>query len=278
VQDQFTVRETGRSRRWGRHVLTPVLLGALSATGCAGWWDQVTSRDYKLGQMFRPTDPLVTLRDSTDGDARARALRSLKEPRRRGGTEEQQNLHVEVLCRAASTERHALCRLAAIHALRDYRDPRVVDGLKEAYYRAGSFNPETATVIRCAALEAIGNTGQPAGIETLVKVLREPPVEGAEIERQLKADERIAAARALAHFKDPEAQAALVGVMKTDKDVALRSRAHESLMLSTGKRMPMDAKVWDDYFRDPVATEQALAASRTWKQHLLEIVPVAWYR
>jgi hypothetical protein len=266
------------AQAWRRLVLAPLAAACLT-TGCAGWWDQVTSRDYKFKEMFhKKPDPLVVLRDDTDGDHRARALRALKEPKRNGGTDAEQNVVVEVLTKAAATERQALVRLAAIHTLRDFKDPRVVDGLKEAYYRAGSYNAETATILRCASLEALGQTGQPAAVDLLVKVLREPAVEGPEAERQLKADERIASARALGHFNHYQATQALVEVLRNDKDNALRDRAHESLQLCTGKHFPPDPKVWSDFFRDPEGTEKTLAETKTWKDKALELVPVGWWK
>jgi hypothetical protein len=225
------------------------LLVALAGCGLGGCatWDDVTSRDFSLHAYFHKPDPLVVLRDSTDGDKRHDALLALREPMQFGGTQEQQEMVVQVLTAAATSDRSALCRQAAIQALRNFKDPRAAEALKEAYYRAGSFNPETATVIRCQALVALGDTGQPTAVETLVKVLREPPVEGAEVDRQQKMDERIAAARALGKFKHYQSTEALVEVLRTEQDVALRDRAHDSLKLATGKDLPPDAQAWADF-------------------------------
>jgi hypothetical protein len=254
-------------------LLLPAALAGLGLAGCAGWWDEVTSRDFKFKSMFegRP-DPLVVLRDSTDGNARAKALRALREPRQNGGDEQAQEVVVKVLTTAAYSERQPLCRLAAIGALRHFQDPRAAEGLREAYYRAGNFPPETATVIRCQALEAMGDVGSPASVETLVRVLREPPVEGAELDKQQKLDERIAAARSLGRFKHYEAAEALAGVLRTDKDVALRDVAYGSLKDATGKDFPPDAQVWADFLHQP-QNQGALAQE---PKKVLGILPVRW--
>lgn len=224
---------------------------ALGLAGCASWWDEVTSRDHKFGSAFslKKEDPLQVLKDSTDGDRRARAFRALKEPKQNGGTDQEQDLVVKILVTAATSEQKSLCRMAAISALRHFRDPRAVEGLKEAYYRAGSFQPETAIVLKVQALTALGETGSPAAVEMLVRVLREPPVEGSEEEKQQKMDERIAAARALGHFRDPQAATALVEVLKKEKDVALRHRANDALQSATGEDLPPDAQKWQEYFQ-----------------------------
>src|SRR5262249_42584495 len=141
------------------------------------------------------------------------------------------------------------CRMAAIDTLGRFRDRRTVDALKDAYYRAGSFSPEQATVIRCQALDALGATGQLAAVKILVDVLREPLVEGPDQDKQQQTDVRIAAARALSHFSDGEATRALVEVLRSEQDVALRVRAHVSLQESTGKHFPDDARAWNDYLQ-----------------------------
>src|SRR5262249_13048324 len=147
-------------------------------------------------------DPLVVLRDSVDGNQRAKALASLREPSQHGGTQEEQEVVVKVLVTAATQDRQPWCRRAALASLAKFRDPRVVDGLRDAYYSAGSFSPEIATVLRCQALESLGGVGNPAAVDFLVKVLREPPVDGPEQDKQQKTDERMAAARALGHFNN----------------------------------------------------------------------------
>jgi hypothetical protein len=255
-----------------RRLLALLALGCLAHPGCANFWDEVTSRDFHFKEVFaqRP-DPLWVIRNSPDGDKRAKALRALQEPLAHGGTADEQEVVVQVLLYAASKDTQLLCRLAAIQSLRKFKDPRAADGLKDAYYRAGSFNPETANVIRCQALEALGETGNPAAVEVLVQVLREPPVEGPDPDRQQKLDERIAAAHALGHFKSYQATEALVGVLRTDQDVALRQRANESLQAATGKDFPPDARLWAEFFHQP-GSQDALAGQPNLAQKAIQLI------
>ena len=252
----------------------PVLLAlaCLAHAGCANFWDEVTSRDFHFKDVFaaRP-DPLWVIRNSPDGDKRAKALRALQEPLAHGGTPDQQEVVVQVLLYGASKDTQPLCRLAAIQSLRKFQDPRAAEGLKDAYYRAGSFNAETATVIRCQALEALGETASPAAVEVLVQVLREPPVEGPDHDRQQKLDERIAAAHALGHFKSYQATEALVAVLRTDQDVALRQRATESLQAATGKDFPADAQAWAEFLHQP-GSQEALASQPSLGQKAIQLL------
>ena len=235
----------------------------LGASGCGGtFWDTVMRRDFKMDMLYHQPDPLVVLRDSHDADDRARALRSLREPLKNGGSQKDQDVVVTVLTTAAETDRQVVCRMAAISSLRHFQDPRAVEGLKEAYYRAGNFSPETATIVRCQAIDALGATSQPAAVELLVKVLKEPPVEGATADKQQKMDERIAAARALGHFKEYQATAALAGVLQSDQDVALRNRATESLVAITGQKLPADYQPWAEFLNQP-AGKDAIAHGQT---------------
>jgi hypothetical protein len=227
--------------------------GALGFSGCAGWWDELTSRDHKWGSAFnmKKEDPILVLKESTDGDKRAKAYRALKEPKQYGGNDQDQDVVLKILTQGATVERQPLCRLGSISALRTFRDPRAVEILKEAYYKSGDapFSPDTTIVIKVQVLSALGETANPAAVELLVRVLREPPVVGTDEERQHKMDERIAAARALGRFRDPQAANALVEVLGKEKDVALRHRANDALQAATGQDLPPDAQKWQDYLQ-----------------------------
>ena len=76
-------------------------------------------------------------------------------------------------------------------------------------------------------------------------------MQGAEEDKQAKMDERIAAARALGHFKEYQATEALADVLRTDQDVALRNRSAESLRTITGKELPADYQAWADFLNKP---------------------------
>jgi hypothetical protein len=234
-----------RPGSWPSGIIVAALT-ALTLSGCANFFDEVTSRDFSLKAIFVPPNPLVVLRDSTDGDQRAKALLALKEPKQHGGTEVDQAAVVKILATAAATEKQPLCRLAAIQSLGHFKDPQATQGLIDAFYAAGTnASPETATVLRCTALNSLGETQNPGAVELLARVVKEPPSEGTEIEKQQALDVRIAAARALGNFSHYQATDSLVSVLRSEKDVALRDRAYESLKQATGKDLPPDAQAWE---------------------------------
>jgi hypothetical protein len=262
--------EARPSHRIATGCLRLASLAALCCGGCADFWDEVTARDFSFKACFKAKpDPLVVLRDSNDGNQRAKALAALHEPRLHGGTAEEQDAIVKILVTAATQDRQPWCRRAAIASLSSFKDPRAADALRDAYYAAGGFNPEIATVLRCQALEALGQIGNPASVDFLVKVLREPPVEGSEQDKQQKTDERIAAARALGHFNHYQATGALVEVLKSESDVALREGARSSLASATGTNLPADARAWDEFLHRP---DGAAVASENKK--LFGVLPV----
>src|SRR5246127_1632174 len=55
-----------------RRRLIGTALTAFSLSGCANFWDDVTSRDFHLGEFFHKPNPFMVLRDSDDGNRRAR--------------------------------------------------------------------------------------------------------------------------------------------------------------------------------------------------------------
>lgn len=125
------------------------------------------------------------------------------------------------------------------------------------------FTPDTITNIQALSLAALGDHRSPDGLRLLVEVASAPteprkkptnPIEPAgsftaeasvgphETDRT---DVRLAAIRALGYYeKDPTAIRVLVGVLATERDVAVRSRTHESLVNITGEDLPPDAKAW----------------------------------
>jgi HEAT repeat protein len=229
--------------------------------GCASLWDEVTSKDFSVSTFFNPPNPLMVLKESTDGDQRAKALSALREPKQNGGTDQEQDFVVGVLTTAASSERQPWCRLKAIASLGHFQDPRAVKGLEDAYYKAAVFPPDTAHSVRVQAITSLGNTKNPEAVPLLVRLVRQKPVEGTEQEKRQNLDERIAAAHALGNFNQYQAPEALVEVLQTDKDVALRDCAHDSLKTITGKDLPPDPQGWAEYLhqngnKDIVVQEQ----------------------
>ncbi len=256
------------SRRWGR-TLAATALTCLGLGGCASTWDEFTARDKTFHERFVADDPLVVLRDSKDGDKRAKAYASLREPRRPAGDKDQDFL-VELLATASKSEAQFYPRLKAVQKLSEFKDPRAVAALVDAYYAAGSFTAENATVLRVQALTGLGAVGHPSGADLLVKVLRQGPVEGPEDDCRRALDERIAAARALGKFPQVSSAEVLVRVLKTEKDVALRVTAHESLQTCTGKKLPADAEAWDGYIQQEKGKGDALAGGK--KKGVMELI------
>lgn len=220
-------------------------LACLAVAGCAGFWDDVTSRDFKFKSAFSKPNPFLVLQESQDGDKRARALRALREPKRSGGTDQDQDAVVKILTTAAVAERQFLPRLAAIESLGRFEDARAVHGLTDAYQAAASFTPELCNRLQCAALTSLGETGSAAAVPFLARVLERPAPDGSDPEKQQIQDLRIAAARALGQFKDFAATEALVRVLRRDKDVALCDCAYVSLQANMDRVIPPDFKDWD---------------------------------
>ncbi len=96
----------------------------LSAGGCATFWDDCTSRNFRMKDLWTKEDPLIVLRDSADGNKRAKALALLVEPAPNAGHNEEQELYLKILTKSALEDRDPLCRLSAVRALGTYKDPR----------------------------------------------------------------------------------------------------------------------------------------------------------
>jgi HEAT repeat protein len=211
-------------------------------TGCAGptLWDDVTSRDFKFKSVFSSTEPMTVLRESTDGDARAKALTALKEPRTSGGGDAEQDEVMTILTRTAVGDPQPLCRGAAIRTLGRFRDPRAVPALVQAYDSAGQLTSEVAGALQSQALAALGETRQPAAVNFLVQVASKPSSpETTDRDRQFVRDNRLAAVRALKNFEgSPEAAAVAGRLAETERDVALRDRARETYAKISGKEPP----------------------------------------
>jgi HEAT repeat protein len=232
-------------------------------SGCAGFWDEVTSNNFDVHHLFEKPNPFVVLQNSTDGNERAKALRALSEPRQDGGTDRDQEAVINILTAAATKEKQFLCRMAAIESLGKFKDPRAVNALIEAFYSSGSFAPDLALRIQTQSLVALGETHQPPAAQFLIKVVREKPRgEGSELERQQIMDVRIAASRALGQFHDPTSLQTLQDIVQTEKDVALHDSAEDALQLASGKGSGFDWKTLENLIlpasaKDPDPTQSA---------------------
>jgi PBS lyase HEAT-like repeat len=247
----------------GKRALWGALLGAALATsagGCASTWDEVTSREFKFSALFsKEPDPLVVIRDSTDGERRGKALASLREPLRNGGTAKDQEVYLEILSRSAREDRDPICRIGAVQALGNFRDPRAARVLEEVYQQPKlPFTQDFNAMLRQHALRSLEKAGDEEARHLLVRVARQPPPasDANSIDRQQTQDEKVIAIRALGRYKQPECVETLVYILETEKDNALRDRAHESLQSATGRTLPPDATAW----RQALATPQPAVA------------------
>jgi hypothetical protein len=223
----------------------------ISISGCASFWDEVTSKNFEFKHLYTKPNPFLVLQNSTDGDERAKALRALREPKANDGTDQDQEAVLKILATAATADKQFLCRLAAIESLGKFKDPRAATHLTEAFYNSGSFPAEMATRIQCQAVAAMGETGNPSAIPLLVRVVKGASGEGSELEKQQVMDVRIAAASALGHFHDARVTEALCHILQNDKDVALCDCAFESLQACTGRKLPPDFHNWDELLHAP---------------------------
>jgi HEAT repeat protein len=256
--------------------------------GCANFWDEITDHNFEVSQLWNKPNPYLVLKDSSDGTKRAKAFRALHEPSQDGGSREDQDTIVKILTTGAVAEHTAVARMAAIESLSKFKDPRAADALIAAYYAADryrttagddvKYSSEMTNMLRCQSLRALGRQGDPKAVQHLVTVLRQPPARGAEGDKQMVMDERIAAARALAKFHDPRAEEALLSIMKTEKDIALKDCAHESLQVATGKKWPQDSPEWESVV-NPGAQPAAVAVQSQPKpvpQQTQPVLPAAF--
>ena len=231
-------RQDKRRSQTVRGLLRPGAALAVCAGlgGCAGVWDDVTSRDFHFKTMFNRPDPLTVLRDSTDGDARAKAMAALKEPRRVGGSDADQDEALRILTAAATSDPQPLCRMAAIRTLGGFQDPRAVQVLISAHDSAEQLPVEVSAAIQSQALAALGETRQPAALTFLIRAAgKRPGAEAGDRERQQVRDTRLAAIRALNHYeRSSEVAAAMAQMVQSEKDIALRDRARETYVKVTG--------------------------------------------
>jgi HEAT repeat protein len=130
------------------------------------------------------------------------------------------------------------------------------------------FTPDTVTTIQCRVLEGLGRHRSPEGLNLLVQVASTPTEKRKPTEIEATAalslelagrasepdriDVRLAAIRSLGNYeKDANAVRALITVLRTEKDVAVRGRCHESLVKITGEDLPPEADAWSKWMEKP---------------------------
>jgi HEAT repeat protein len=279
---QRHIAATNRRWRGGSLLIVAGLLTA-GVLGCHVTWDDVTSRDFKFQDLYTdPPPPLVVLKDSKDGNKRGKAYSQLTEPNRNGGKPEDQDSVLGILATGAKTESSYYARLQAMRKLGEFKDRRAAPALIEAYFAADSLSPSDTreqslrliSLFRCEVLRGLGNNGSPEAVELLTKVLTQPAPDKKEkpLKIGMVLDERLAAARALSHFPQYNSTEALLSVLKTEQDVALRDCVGESLQTCTGKKLPPDYPAWEDYLHHQPGPKdgEAVAGSKKGFMELLQ--------
>ena len=238
-------------------VLAWVVL-ALPAAGCATLWDELWSRERDLDGYFHPRNPLLVIQESTDGERRAKALASLREPAQNGGDAKEQEAYLDILTKAAQTDRDPLCRLGAIQALGYFKDPRAADTLEKVFGQTKlPFTQEFNATIKNTALRALEKSGNEDTRKFFIVVALGPgPAQDvSSADRRQTQDEKLIAIRALGKFRQPDSVETLVSILETEKDSALRDRAHQSLQSATGRSLPPDAQAWRTALATPGPAE-----------------------
>ena len=278
-------------RSFSRLLLSLAGCSALASSGCAGTYDLVTSQRFRanpFGTVFSSSDPVKVLESNAEGDERVRAMRDLKEPAKHGGSEADQEKVVMILRSSATTDKRALCRLAAVQKLSQFEDKRCVPILLAAYQSApydtppepgkeitaaggrgsrgaiSTFTPDTVTTLQCTILQSLGKHRDPEGLNLLCEVAVNPtPKKNTAVEpasflgehmgptESDRMDVRLAAIRAMGNFEgDPKAARVLVSVMEKERDVAVLGRTHEALVNISGQDLPADPKAWTEWLNN----------------------------
>ena len=125
-----------------------------------------------------------------------------------------------------------------------------------------TFTPETITNIQVLAVGSLSQHKNPDSVRLLVDLASTPAepkkktagaIQPASLTLEAtvgtnetdQRDVRLAAIRSLGSYTgDPAAVKVLIAILKTDKDVAVRGRAHESLQKITGQDIPPDGQAW----------------------------------
>lgn len=243
ANDSFT---STRKRSWRKLLILGLSVGCLP--GCATFFDDIRARSpepglwnnvtFRTKLAFNRFDPMELIA-SEDGDMRRRGYLNLKEPK--PGTEESKQV-LGIMRQAATQEKEMIVRMAVIGRLGQFKDERCTQILLEAW-QAPVNAGETKTPVRMAIVRALGKRGDPAGLQLIATALQ----------KENAMDMRLTAADALAGFKEVEAAGSLIQVLREEKDIGLRNRAHMSLQKMTGKsNVPAQAEAWETAMRGSI--------------------------
>lgn len=221
---------------------------AVSLSGCSlPSWDDLTSREMGVKALWTAAPPpLTVIEKSTDGYARAKAFNKLDEPR----DQELLEKHLRLLQAAATVDRDPLCRIAALRTLGRYKDPRAGRILMDVYLGNPGMSAENNAFIRQQALTSLQYQSPSEARKMFIQAARQPGgslTGAAQRDRMEILDERLTAIRALGKYPEPDAVETLIKLLETEKDIAIRKCAHESLKQSQKKDVPEDARAWREY-------------------------------
>jgi len=271
----------------GRLLVAAACLVCPALSGCVNTVDTVTGQKFRgspFKSLWSSEDPMEVLRRESNADARSKAMLKLEEPRKRGGSEQDQAEALKILSETATNDKQVICRLSAIEALGRFEDPQAapilvaafrqatgeapvdpapVAGVEQAGRRSRlhsrtvtNFTPDNIVRLQCSAVESLAKKKTPESLNLLCEIANKPvpkEVRAASLETLLQGDTgqegndlRLSAVRSLANFRgDAKAAQTLYRVMITEKaEVALKSRAHMSLMEVTGRDYPPDSAEW----------------------------------
>lgn len=268
--------EKSKPARW--RCLFGIACLLVGVPGCASFWDELLSseRDWRYIIGYNKPDPLTVLRDNdparpnADGVRRAQALAQLG-AMAGSSTPEQRSEYLDKLANAAQTDPSPLCRLTAIRGLGKFADARAAEKL-EAVFRQQKlpFTAENNYMIRREALVGLEQLHDPSSLRLMIEVARQPgpPGKANHVDKTQTQDEKIVAIRALGKYRDQEAIDALTSVLKSEKDIALRHRARQSLDEATGKHWPDALEEWQKAEVQPLppesSTTEAIRLMKGW--------------
>jgi hypothetical protein len=228
-------------------------------------WDDLTSREFSVRNMWTPPPaPLAVIERSSDGYARAKALNKLDETPRSPANLEK---NLQVLQAAAINDRDPLCRLAALRTLGRYRDPRAAKILQDVYLGNPGMSAENNAFIRQQALTSLQASAPAEAKQLFIQAALQPNgslTGAAQRDRMEILDERLSAIRALGKYPQADAVDTLVKLLESEKDIAIRKCAHESLVAATKKDIPLDGKAWREYVatgREPARQNTSMLAN-----------------
>ena len=215
-----TLRPSRRGT-WPRSWI-PLICGMLAL--CAGCAELAGLNPYMRRQWKEDESVLPTYY------THLRRIRALEEQVASMPPEEQQRVAAE-LTRLIAEERNTQLRSAAVRSLSAFPRPLNQHGIHMA---ASDTDPR----LREAACQALERQGDAEALRVLATL----------IEHDDNLDVRLAAARGLSSFRDPQAVAAL-GRALDDTNPAIQLRAIYALRDSTGRNYGENIELWRSYVR-----------------------------